>query len=92
MSGLFETMYGASPATQLENKKPLIINKLNRQYAAMIDSAEGQKIDALEKINTLRTNFDKMDINAILAQKEIIISADATIAAIKDEQKIMFGE
>lgn len=92
MSGFFDSNYNTTEQEDKKEKMNLVRKKLKRVFNAAFDSAEGQKIDAECKLRELRKNFESMNINNILDQKEIIIRADETKKAIAVEYEEMFGE
>lgn len=92
ITSLFDKLYGADDQTVSAEKKPLVRKALKRKFYAAFDDAEGQKLDAMTKMDNLRRNFDNLDLNAILAQRTLIDTLTKMQDSLKEEFQITFGE
>lgn len=89
---LFDKLYDAGKEELKQLKKPLMKNKVQRKLQAAYDSAVEQRLDAESALEEARHNIQNYDVNNVLKQQEIIMSADSTIDAIKKEYAELFGE
>ena len=89
---LFARLYKGTKEAFDAIKMPLIERQLKRKIQEAVDSAKNQKLDAEIGVQKLQENIQSYDLNKFLGYKATITSADATIKALSDHYKELFGE
>ena len=89
---LFEKLYSATDDLIKKMQKPLVERKLKRKMESAWDDAENRKIQAEERINKARKNFENFDVNEILEQKKLFKQCKDLQIEIEVEFKDYFGE
>lgn len=89
---LFEELYNKTDESIKLLKKPLVKRQLKRKYSSAFDDAENKKVEAESELQDLRTNFSNLEINAILAQKRIMVQATELQELIAEDYQELFGE
>lgn len=92
-TGLFDAVMDADENAVKAEQKVLTKSKLQRKLYSAYDSASEKKIEAIEQLNNMRKSnkFANYDINAVIAQKQIISSVEDIQDAIKAEYLELFG-
>ena len=91
-AGMFEKLFDLSDDAKKKNKKHLVAKKLKRTIEQAADNVEDKKIAAEETLQTLSSDFENFDINAILKQKKIIKECDVLSSEVKDLYEEFFAE
>lgn len=91
MKSVFDTLYDKSDEAIKALKKPLIKRKVTRAFMSAYDDAENKKVDADVKLQELRGNFGRFDVNEILELKLLIDESTNLQKLIADEYLTLFG-
>lgn len=90
--GLFEANFNASKEDKRAAKKDIYRDRIKASIEAEYRKAKEAKIDAEHALLTLRQDVDNYDASKIKPYHQTLLGASATMAAMREEYKVMFDE